>query len=133
MKHLLLFILAIVLCMSSSCGRHSVDIPDRPSVEKPTSPELDDDAMRICGEALTLRYDDGGILFTTTNEGIVSAIRLSDESRFEFDPAKQLLTVNGSVIRLKTAEIAKQNDVCRWYRLVTADRDKEIYIVVNGL
>ena len=133
MKHTLTAILTIVLCLSSACGSHSADIPDRPSGETPTSPELDDDAMRISGEALTMNYDDAGILFSITNDGVISAIRLADDTRFEFDPAKPSLTVNGSAIRLKSSEIAKQTDDCRWYRLVTSDRGKEIYIVINKL
>lgn len=119
--------------ISVSCARHSIDIPERPANETENEPELNDDAMRISGEVMTLRYDDGGVLFCRTADGIISAVRLADDISFLFDPVTPSLKINSTDIRLESATLAKESANCQWYRLVTADRHKNIYIVVNGL
>lgn len=130
---LLTIIAATILLVA--CSHNEKSLPDdRPGDPVPAdNPELADNSMRITGPLLTLRYDDGGILFSRDNNGMVSAVRLSDEARFEFDPAKPSLHVNGAEIILSAAETLKEKDGCRWYRLTTSDTSQPTYLVISGL
>lgn len=132
MRSLTILILSVIL---AACNHHDNNVPvNRPGTAEPVeSPELADGSMRISGPVLTMRYDDGGILFSHGDDGTVSAVRLSDEARFEFDPSKPSLRVNGVEIPLTTAETVKETDACRWFRLTTPDHQDPIYIVIEGL
>ena len=126
----LIFIILLVSC-SHSYSNAPVDRPGAPETSE--NAELDDYSMRISSPMLTLRYDDGGILFCLDDDGTVSAARLSDDCRFEFDPSTPSLRVNGATIPLASATLAKENNDCRWYRLTTPDSPDPIYIVIAGL
>ena len=132
MKALVTLIITILL---ASCSHSYSNAPvNRPGApETSESAELADYSMRISSPMLTLRYDDGGILFSLDDDGKISAVRLSDDCRFEFDPAAPSLRVNGSTIPLACATLAKENNGCRWYRLTSPDSPAPIYIVIAGI
>lgn len=130
-----LIITLLITLLLTSCSHNENPVPPvRPGVAEETeSPELSDNSMRIYSPLLTMRYDDGGILFSRDDDGTVSAVRLSDDCRFEFDPSKPSLRINGATIPLTSAELAKETDGCRWYRLLTYDSKEPTYIVIAGL
>lgn len=125
----------LIALLLTACGHNDNNAPvDRPgATEETESPELSDNSMRISSSLLTMRYDDGGILFTRNDDGSVSAVRLSDDCRFEFDPSKPSLRINGAAVPLADARLAKENDGCRWYRLQPSDSKEPTYIVIAGL
>lgn len=132
---LMIAVFAVVLtACGSSDSPERTDRPDRP--ERPTEKgdgELDDDAMRISGEVLTLRYDDGGVLFSRTADGVISAVRLADDMRFEYDPSGPSFEVNGRNIVLSSARLERKAGDTEWHRLVIADGNKTVYVVVDGI
>ena len=103
-------------------------MPERPSSGEPDDPELLDDGMRISGEVLSMRYDDGGILFSITPEGKISAVRLADDIGFVFDPTGPALSVNDKAVGLDSAEMIKEADGCKWFKLIAAGGRQKIYI-----
>ena len=86
-----IFIITAVLTVAAACSKHTVEPPQRPSSEPDISSELLDASTRIDGPLLTLRYDDGGILFSRSSDGVISGVRLNDGIEFEYDPAAPLL------------------------------------------
>lgn len=131
-----LLITLLTALLLTACGHNDNNIirVDRPgATEETESPELSDNSMRISSSLLTMHYDDGGILFSRDDNGSISAVRLSDECRFEFDPSKPSLRINGADIPLASATLAKENGGCRWYTLLPSDRTEPIYIVISGL
>lgn len=120
-----------LLLVFAGCSHRSYEMPERPSSGEPDDPELLDDGMRISGEVLSMRYDDCGILFSITPEGKISAVRLADDIGFVFDPAGPALSVNGKAVGLDSAEMIKEADGCKWFKLITAGGRQKIYIVVS--
>lgn len=113
-----------------SCSGHQNEPTERPGTEPAINPELTDRSTRISGSPLTLRYDDGGILFSRDSHGIISAVRLSDESRFEFDPAGPELKINGVTVNLAGASLVQEKESTLWYRLDLTGSAAPVYIVI---
>ncbi len=119
--------------LMASCGGRKDEPHDRPGKEPAVNPELADASMRISGSLLTMRYEDGGILFSRDSKGVISAVRLSDECRFEFDPSLPSLRINGGDVPLVSAELLQQKDGCSWHRLTVSGENEVVYIVTAGL
>lgn len=117
-----------------SCSQTAYVEPDRVGgsgvAEKPES-QLDDNSMRVVGNKLNLKYDDGGIIFSEDTESCISVVRLIDDYRVMFDPVISQFSINGAEIALKEAELRKQSDDCRWYRLIGKESADTIWFVVN--
>lgn len=132
------WITAVLALAAASCNTSSsLEPDDRPGenndIETDDQIELTDDAMRITGASVSLVYDDGGVIFSEENSGLVSAIRLADGFKVEFDPNAGKLYVNGSEIRLKSSELVKTDGGCRWYKLIVEADGFPIFIVLNDL
>lgn len=125
------FIGLIIALVSVSCSSRGLGDLDRPSSEPIENPQLKDAGMRICGEPLTLNYDDGGILFSRSDDGTISAVRVDDGVGFDYTPAASRLLINGVEIGLSSSEIVKKDGATEWHRLIMSDRKTEIYIVVS--
>ncbi len=121
-----------VAAVACSGSHHQVEVPDRPSsTESETTAELSDGSMRISGELQTLNYDDGGVIFSRSTDGIISAVRLSDGLGFDYDPATPSLKINGVKVGISSAELLKTADATEWHCVVLDDRKSKVYIVVN--
>lgn len=118
--------------MLTSCGGHHPETPERPGTGQTVSPELSDGSMRICGSLLTLSYDDGGILFSRNSNGVISAVRLADECRFDFDPSVPELKVNGVAVGLAGASPVQEKESAIWYRLDLTAVDDPVYIIITA-
>lgn len=123
-------ILIAILVIGCGKDEHQIERPERPSEAE--NPELSDASMRVSGDKVTLRYDDGGVLFCRSNSGEVSVVRLSDDTRVEYDPSAPSLKINGADLGLRSAEIEKRADGTEWHRLVLDD-GSDVYIVVAGI
>lgn len=128
-----LFLSLITAMMFAACGTSHSEVPERPGEKPEVSSELADGSMRISGAPLTLRYDDGGILFSRDSRGVIRGIRLADECRFEFDPSVPSLKINGVAVVLAGVALVQEKDGVSWYRLDPTGSDGPIYIVVAGL
>lgn len=125
-------ILAILTIVITACSNDHGPQIERPGEKPAVEAALLDSCMRIEASSLTLRYDDGGILFSKDDDGIISAIRLTDDARISFDPSKPAIDINGISITITDAEIAKQDGSTLWYSITTSDpKDNKIYIVIN--
>lgn len=125
------YIMIIMMSAAAACSGHSVEVADRPSSEPDISPELSDPSSRIAGSPLTLRYDDGGILFSCSDRGVIGAVRLSDGVSFEYDPTAVSLTINGVALDLYEACLLQRRDNVEWHRLTLDDRKTTIFIVTD--
>ena len=124
-----IFIITAVLTVAAACSKHTVEPPQRPSSEPDISSELLDASTRIDGPLLTLRYDDGGILFSRSSDGVISGVRLNDGIEFEYDPAAPLLKINGVTAELHSARLVQRKDGVEWHQLTRSDRKTDIFIV----
>lgn len=116
----------------AACSNHSDTVIERPGGQPVSETALLDGAMRIESSQLTLRYDDGGILFNKDINGTISAIRLADDARFTFNPDAPTLSINGVSIAVARSEEAKRQDATTWYRITTDNAsDAKVYIVVS--
>lgn len=121
----------LVLILSVSCSSRSLGDLDRPTSSPREDQQLKDASMRISGEPLTLNYDDGGILFSRSDDGVISAVRLYDGVGFDYTPDPPALLINGVQTELSSGEIIKNDGATEWHKLTLADRKTEIYIVVS--
>lgn len=121
----------IIVLLSASCSSRELGELDRPSSSPRENEQLKDAGMRISGEVLTLNYDDGGILFSRSGDGTISAVRVSDGVGFDYTPAPPKLLINGVETELSSGELIKKDGSTEWHKLTMADRKTEIYIVVD--
>lgn len=122
-------ILTVILAVS--CSDHTFTVEDRPASERQDDIQLADPAMRICGDALTLRYDDGGVLFSRTGNGVVSAVRVDDGASFEYDTVSGRLKINGADVAVASSELLKRDGTAEWHRVTLSDNTSVIYIVFD--
>lgn len=124
-------IIIIALLASAACSSHTVDVPDRPSSEPDINPELSDGSTRISGPILTLHYDDGGIIFSRSADGVISAVRLSDGVGFEYDTSAKTFRINGADVALQDCRLLQKKDGVEWHQLKLSDRKTDIFIVTD--
>ena len=109
------------------------------------SDQLDDRSMRYVSDDLTLRYDDGGIIFESNRRGRYTIIDIEARRRIVFDAGeipgaiprrleKATLTIDGEPISLRyaSAEARSNDNETIWYNLATTD-NRRIVIVITGL
>ena len=124
-------IVLIAAVLSASCSSRGLGELDRPSSSPREDEQLKDARMRISGDALTLNYADGGILFSRSGDGTISAVRVSDGVGFDYTPDPPKLLINGVETGLSSGELIKKDGTTEWHKLIMADRMTEIYIVVD--
>ncbi|MDE5566964.1 MAG: hypothetical protein K2I89_08490 [Muribaculaceae bacterium] len=124
-------IVLIAAVLSASCSSRGLGELDRPSSSPREDEQLKDARMRISGDALTLNYADGGILFSRSGDGTISAVRVSDGVGFDYTPDPPKLLINGVETGLSSGELIKKDGTTEWHKLTMADRMTEIYIVVD--
>ena len=89
------------------------------------TPELSNDALRFTSNDLSLRYDDGGIIFSRSTSGNVTveivelatghSVSFSSESLWDEGPLKApSLKINGSEIKITEASIEHINEKSAW-------------------
>ena len=135
MRKILLYLCIIITAFVSSCSSQSgFEDVERPGSNKPKpSPELEDASMRLVSPMLRLDYNDGGILFSISDAGVISGVRLKDESRFEYDPAKPSLSINGRDYQLEEAAVVKNEGAVCWHRIVISESKAEVFVVFENL
>ena len=134
MKPIVTATLLMVLSLTiAACSRNHREGPIDPDwIEEPGlrpddpekfdfTPELSNDALRFTSNDLSLRYDDGGIIFSRSTSGNVTveivelatghSISFSSESRWNEGPLKaSSLKINGSEIKIIDASIEHINE-----------------------
>ena len=154
MKTLLYLILAIALLGLQGCGHDSPtsrgiesplpggDAPggNRPGLDPTTdlNRELADDIWRLTGPGVSMRYDRGGMLFTSMPDGTVKIIDLDGSSTAEILPGTEgaegcmsgtKLTVNGKEIALTSMRKLKQGKERIWLTATDADEHQWIMVI----
>lgn len=107
------------------------------------SDQLGDKSMRYVSDGLTLRYDEGGVIFETDGRGRYIIVDITAGRRIVFDAGEQAasiplrlekasLTVDGEPLALRyaAAEARSSDNATVWYCLVTTD-NRRIVIVMN--
>lgn len=125
-----LFTILVLTASLLACSKTEHLSPDRPGSEPDYKEELTDSSMRFDGLGITLKYDDGGILFDESDDGCIAITRLSDDFRIEFNPARPSLTVSGSSMKLKSVNLQEKDGV-RWYRLDVDGSQLPVFIVID--
>lgn len=104
------------------------------------STELADDTWRFTLGELALRYDRGGMLFTTLADGTTKITDLNGADIVEFNPELPSLKVNGTTVEiislslLKTAPIATPDStqgttLTHWYRIATPTTSSCVMVI----
>lgn len=124
-------ILTALILLLAACSHNSQPEPDRPGQAPKEDPELSDASMRITGPIINFKYDDGGILFSRSSDGTISAIRVSDGLGFDYNPSVPSLKINGVDIAIKSAELLANKSSTEWHRISLADSRQNVYIVVS--
>ena len=135
MKPIVTATLLMVLSLTiAACSRNHREGPIDPDwIEEPGlrpddpekfdfTPELSNDALRFTSNDLSLRYDDGGIIFSRSNVTVEivelatgHSISFSSESRWNEGPLKaSSLKINGSEIKIIDASIEHINEKSAW-------------------
>ncbi len=128
----LLHCLALTFVLSlAACSHGSSPEPDRPGKPPKEDPESLDPAMRITGDLVNFHYDDGGILFSRSTGGEISAVRLSDGLTVDYNPETPSLKLNGVDIAVNSAELLASKNGTEWHRITLSDRQQTVYIVVS--
>lgn len=123
----------LILSVAAACSGHKDNFPDRPVPGgEADEAAAADPSMRIDCDALHLSYNDGGIIFQRSTDGVISGVRLSDGASFDYDPSAPELRINGVVMELSEAKTLKREGTTEWHRLTSRKGDK-IYIVVTDL
>ena len=130
-RKLLFWLLTAALLTSTACSRHSSEQPDRPGQPPKEDPALSDASMRISGPLLELNYDDGGILFSQSADGTISATRVSDGLGFEYNPSAPSFNINGVDYPVSSATLLADRDNTRWHRVNLSNIKDPVYIVVS--
>lgn len=87
--------------------------------------------MRITGDIVNFVYDDGGILFSRSTDGTISAVRLRDGLTVDYKPDVSSLKLNGVDIAVSAAELLASKNNTEWHRITLSDRRQTVYIVVS--
>lgn len=87
--------------------------------------------MRITGDLVNFVYDDGGILFSRSTDGTISAVRLRDGLTVDYKPDVSSLKLNGVDIAVSAAELLASKNNTEWHRITLSDRRQTVYIVVS--
>lgn len=114
-----------------SCSSRSIEPEQRPGQGNKDEEQLSDNSMRISGSPLELNYDDGGILFSKSTDGVISGIRLADGRSFDYNPAEPSLKINGVELDIFKAEKLQQKGTAEWHHILLSDRKTNVYIVVD--
>lgn len=164
MKKLLL-ILIIICAVTTGCNRN--DLPQRPEEntglnggsvasnpepdvpDNPSRPgnginnidiELADTVYRFVSQVLTLKYTDGGVLFSCRPDRSWSIIDLDGSDRIEFSPGPVApdsiltspnLTVNNQLIKLLHIKMFRTSQNARWYAGLASDSSSIIIVTPN--
>lgn len=141
----ILFLVAVLLTATACNKTKTIDDIDpeqlKPVGSEVTNPgysfaaELDDDCCRFVADMLTLRYNDGGILFSKETEGEVTIYRAvelatgnSAELRLADSPS---LLVNGKEIAVKSVVIERENKKGAWINILTPDYKRIVFVVTD--
>lgn len=141
----ILFLVAVLLTATACNKTKTIDDIDpeqlKPVGSEVTNPgysfaaELDDDRCRFVADMLTLRYNDGGILFSKETEGEVTIYRAvelatgnSAELRLADSPR---LLVNGKEIAVKSVVIERENKKGAWINILTPDYKRIVFVVTD--
>lgn len=120
------------MAVLAACSKTETLTPDRPGgSEYDYQQELSDASMRFDGLGISLKYDEGGILFDESTDGCISITRLSDDYRVEFNPQTPSLLINGVAMKLAAVSLDAENNGVRWYRLTIDGSDLPVFIVVE--
>ena len=87
--------------------------------------------MRITGDLVNFIYDDGGILFSRSTDGTITAVRLRDGLTVDYKPDVASLKLNGVDIAVSSAELLASKNNTEWHRITLSDRRQTVYIVVS--
>lgn len=124
-------LLTAIILLLAACSHNSAAEPERPGQAPKEDPELSDASMRITGPIINLKYDDGGILFSRSTDGTISAIRVTDGLGFDYNPSVPSLKINGVDIAIKSAELLANRNNTEWHRISLSDSRQNVYIVVS--
>ncbi|MCM1521783.1 MAG: hypothetical protein NC039_03915 [Muribaculaceae bacterium] len=112
-------------------GRPGIDGSD--NLDK----ELDDEVWRITGNSVSLRYDSGGVLFTSTGV-LVRIVDLDGADvvdatipavgRDSLSPGASI-TMNGGRLNLRHVKMMKESGVSVWYEILAADSSRHVLVV----
>lgn len=130
-SRLLHCLLPAFILLMASCSHGSSPEPDRPGKPPKEDPESLDPAMRITGDLVNFVYDDGGILFSRSTDGTISAVRLRDGLTVDYKPDVSSLKLNGVDIAVSAAELLASKNNTEWHRITLSDRRQTVYIVVS--
>ena len=130
-SRLLHSLLLVAILLLAACSHGSSPEPDRPGRPPKEDPESLDPAMRITGDLVNFIYDDGGILFSRSTDGTISAVRLRDGLTVDYKPDVPSLKLNGVDIAVSSAELLASKNNTEWHRITLSDRRQTVYIVVS--
>ncbi|MCM1163046.1 MAG: hypothetical protein NC339_02165 [Muribaculaceae bacterium] len=99
--------------------------------------ELSDDVWRYCGGALTLRYDRGGVLFTSTEEGVeivdLDGADSISVSRLQPGPdsvcSHASVNINGLNLSLIYIKLLQQSARSQWYEVMASDSTMHVLVI----
>lgn len=121
-----------MLCLMS-CSTRELTPGLRPADPAGDTKWLDDSSMRIVSSAITLRYADGGILFSRSDGGAVTAVRIDDGCTVAFDASAASLSVNGAELTVTACRLAARSGATEWYCMTASELPDPIMIVIDGL
>lgn len=97
---------------------HTDSMPDRPGnggqQQQSHDPALDDASVRAVTPLVTLRYEDGGVIFGQRTSGALYAVDIETGSSVEVDTVERTVLVDNQILNLSEFSVAKKADGKVW-------------------
>lgn len=130
MRFALTFFISTLIGLSIfSCARHGEEALGRPDAPEQPAPDythiLSDRSVRFENDTLSVRYDDGGVLYLTDGPAH-RLVNLETGINIAFNSEKGSLTINSRPVNIEECRLIADSIGLRWYILLP---DEQVMVV----